>query len=773
MRSIQWFMGDSRAQSRGLSPDIDPRPVKVTGAREDLPRASHAATKGSAVSDSPSRMPTVLITDDDATARMLLGEVIRRAGFRVVEARNGFEALEVFEREQPDVVMLDVRMPGEDGFEICRKLRSIQLGWEIPILMVTGLDDLPSIKAAFEVGATDYIIKPVNYLQLPHRLHYLLRAAQAFRAARAGAHRLSRVQRLARLGQWELNPHTGRFKWAPEALEVFGFPDAQTSSISSLTKWVHRDDRPRVEAILKAGQPHRIDYRVVLPGVGERLFHQEAVWLDDQAGDQGPLIGIVQDITLQRETERQVTRLAYFDTLTGLPNRTYLLEFLERALAAAQRSQHPVAVMALDLDLFKKVNDSYGHSVGDALLEQVAARIKECIRGADAFTSLPPSSRRLADASPTVAARFGGDEFLVVLSHMRSPADAGVVAQRILGRLARPYHIAGVEIQVHASIGIATYPSGGQTAEELFRNADAAMYHAKERGRNNFQFFSQDIHNQAQRRTRLETSLRLALSALREAEAGDGSLSIALQPQVCSETGDVFGVESLLRWTLPEGPVSPAEFIPIAEDTGLIVPLGEWVLNQACQAAVRLGGLRVAVNVSARQLRDPGFLASVKNALDRNQCHPDLIDIEITEGVVMQNTSQSLETLAQLKSMGLRLSLDDFGTGYSSLSYLTRFPIDQLKIDRSFVADIWNVNNASIVSAIVALARNLNLEVVVEGVETKGHVDFFARFGQLLLQGYYFARPQSEANLRQWLVDRQVNRRTGVSRQGGSIVPSV
>jgi predicted signal transduction protein with EAL and GGDEF domain/DNA-binding response OmpR family regulator len=699
--------------------------------------------------------PTVLIVDDDVSTRLLLGEVIRRAGFRVVECSDGVEAREAFELEHPDIVMLDVQMPGEDGFEVCRKLRAIQSGWETPILMVTALDDVPSIKTAFEVGATDYVTKPVNYLQLPHRLHFLLRAAEAFRAAREGAHRLSRVQRLARLGQWELYSHANRFAWAPEAREVFGFPANQAQTVNSLTKWVHRDDRPRVEAIMKEGQPHRVDYRMVLPGIGERLVHQEAVWLDDQAGDLGPLIGIVQDITMQRETERQVTRLAYFDTLTGLPNRAYLTEFLERAVSAAHRGQHPVAVMALDLDLFKRVNDSYGHSVGDALLEQVALRIKECIRGADAFTSLPPTSRRLADSSPTVAARFGGDEFLVVLSHMRTAADAGVVAQRILGRLSRPYQIAGVELQIQASIGIATYPTGGKTAEELLRNADAAMYHAKERGRNNFQFFSQDIHDQAQRRARLESALRQALGALREAPEGDGSLSIALQPQVCSETGDVSAVELLLRWTLPEGPVSPAEFIPIAEDTGLIVPLGEWVLGQACQAALRLNGLRVAVNVSARQLRDTGFLSCVRGTLKKYECPSDLIDIEITEGVVMQNTAQSLETLAQLKAMGLRISLDDFGTGYSSLSYLTRFPIDQLKIDRSFVADIWNVSNASVVSAIIALARNLNLEVVVEGVETRGHVEFFARFGRLLLQGYYFARPQPEAGLQKWLAERQ------------------
>ncbi len=697
---------------------------------------------------------TVLIADDDFSTRLLLGETMRGAGFRVVEAGTGREALRVFESEKPDVVILDVRMPDGNGYEVCRQLRSGPAGLDVPVLMVTGLDDTISIEAAYEAGATDFVTKPVHYLQLPYRLRYLLRAARAFREAREGAARLSRVQRLARLGQWELTPKDGEFAWAPEAQEVFGLPATGSSSVTALTKWVHRDDRPRVEAIMNAGQPHRIDYRMVLPRVGERLIHQEAVWLEDCAACSSKLIGIVQDITLQRDTERQVTRLAYFDTLTGLPNRAYVVEFIERALSAAQRSHHPVAVLALDLDLFKRVNDNYGHAVGDVLLEQVAQRIKACIRGADALTSMPPSSRRLDETRPAVAARFGGDEFLVVLSQMRSIADAAIVAQRILEKLSKPYTIGGVELQVCASIGISTYPNNGATVEELFRNADAAMYHAKERGRNNFQFFSQDIHDQAQRRLRLETALRQAINRL-EPELGGGALSLAFQPQVCSTTGRVLSVESLLRWTLPEGSISPTEFIPIAEDTGLIVPLGEWVLGQACQVVNRLGGIRVAVNVSARQLRDPGFLASVRRTLALYSCPPELIDIEITEGVVMQDTAQSLETLAELKAMGLRLSLDDFGTGYSSLSYLTRFPIDQLKIDRSFVSEIWNVSNASVVSAIVALARNLGLEIVVEGVETKGHAEFFGRFGQVLLQGYYFARPQSEDGLNKWLAARR------------------
>lgn len=704
---------------------------------------------------SPNSPVNVLIADDDFSTRLLLSATVSGAGFTTTEADSVQAATTALEERLPDIAVLDVRMQDGTGYDVCRKIRSLPGGGEIPILMVTGLDDLESIETAYEAGATDFITKPVHYLHLPYRLRYLLRAKSAFRDAREGAFRLARVQKLARLGQWELRPSEGEFTWSPEAEHVFGLPAATVPTLASLTRWVHPDDRPRVESIMHEGRPHHADYRMVLPKLGERLIHQEAVWMSDGDDGQSRLIGIVQDITQQRDTERQVTKLAYFDSLTGLPNRAYLVEFLERAISAAQRTSQTIAVLALDLDLFKRVNDTYGHGVGDALLEQVARRIRDCIRGSDEIASIPPSLRTMRQSKTSVAARFGGDEFVVVLTQTRSAKDASGVAQRILARLSNQYFVGGIELQICASIGIATYPDSGQTVADLLRNADAAMYTAKDLGRSNFQFFSKEIHEQALRRLRLETSLRSTINSLRSSPAGDGTMSLAFQPQLSAQGGRTTGLECLLRWTLPEGPVSPAEFIPIAEDTGLIVPLGEWVLEEACRTAVALPDLRIAVNVSARQLREPNFVANVQRILSTQHCDPSRIDIEMTEGVVMQDTTQNLVTLTELRRIGVRLSLDDFGTGYSSLSYLTRFPIDQLKIDRSFVRDIWNPANSTIVSAIIALARNLGLEIVVEGVETKAHADFFEALGPLLIQGYYYARPMGERQLREWLTNNQ------------------
>ncbi len=720
---------------------------------------------------SPNAPTNVLIADDDFSTRLLLTETVTGAGFNATEADSVQAALGVLDVGLPDIAVLDVRMQDGTGYDVCRKIRSLPGGGDIPILMVTGLDDLESIESAYEAGATDFITKPVHYLHLPYRLRYLLRAASAFRDAREGEFRLARVQKLARLGQWELRPTEGEFTWSPEAEHVFGLPANTVPTLASLTRWVHPDDRPRVESIMHEGKPHHVDYRMVLPKLGERLIHQEAVWMSDIDDGQSRLIGVVQDITQQRDTERQVTKLAYFDSLTGLPNRAYLVEFLERAISAAQRANQTIAVMALDLDLFKRVNDTYGHGVGDALLEQVARRIRECIRGSDELASIPPSLRTMGQSKTSVAARFGGDEFVVVLTQTRSVKDASTVAQRILTRLSHQYFVGGIELQICASIGIATYPDSGTNVADLLRNADAAMYTAKDLGRSNFQFFSKEIHEQALRRLRLETSLRSTINSLRSSATGDGTMALAFQPQLCVQNGKTVALECLLRWNLPDGPVSPAEFIPIAEDTGLIVQLGEWVLEEACRTAVAFPDLRVAVNVSARQLRDPNFVANVQRILTTHRCDPSRIDIEMTEGVVMQDTTQNLATLSELRRLGLRLSLDDFGTGYSSLSYLTRFPIDQLKIDRSFVKDIWNPANSTIVSAIIALARNLGLEIVVEGVETKAHGDFFESLGPLLIQGYYYARPMSEPQLREWLARPQPTRDGSTMGPTAPIVP--
>ena len=431
--------------------------------------------------------------------------------------------------------------------------------------------------------------------------------------------------------------------------------------------------------------------------------------------------GLESEVVERRRADLRVAHMAHHDALTGLPNRTLLSDRVGQAIARAHRGERKVALLVLDLDRFKIVNDSLGHTTGDLLLQAVAARLSGCLRDED------------------TAARLGGDEFIVSLPDVSDAPEAAAVAARILAELARPIVVAGQTLHVDCSVGIALFPDDGDSADTLIRNADTAMYHAKESGRANFQFFDPQMTERVSRRLSTETSLRRGLER--------GEFRLHYQPLIDLASGRIVGAEALLRWPQPDGRmVSPADFIPVAEDTGLIVPLGEWVLREACAQAqawqARQPGLRMAVNLSARQFQQKSLAGMVAQVLAETGLAPSLLELELTEGMLMHNVEEAVRTLTQLHRMGLRLAIDDFGTGYSSLSYLKRFPIDTLKIDRSFVRDInTDPDDAAIVTAIVAMARSLHLEVTAEGVETAPQAAFLRSLRCNLVQGFHFGRP--------------------------------
>ncbi|MEZ4238342.1 MAG: EAL domain-containing protein [Myxococcota bacterium] len=686
----------------------------------------------------------ILVADDDAVTRILAGEAIRSAGFDVIEAEDGDVAWERYRTERPDAVLLDVQMPGLDGYAVCERIRQLPGGQATPVLVMTSQDDRASVERAYTVGATDFITKPLNGPLLGHRLLYLLRAAGVSLQAQQTAWRLSQAHRLARLVQWEWDPRLERMRWGDEWEVVFGPVDG----VPELARLVHPDDWPEVEAAIASGQPHELEYRILQDDGSERIVHHEAELAMDQLTGTLRLIGAIQDVTERRRAERRVTELAYFDPLTGLPNRTYLRRYVQRAVTEAERHGETLALLALDLDLFKRVNDMLGHAAGDELLNQVSRRLTESIRHDDLVGMVPMAGADVPE-SDTLAARLGGDEFIVVLRRLRSPEEAGVVARRILDAVGQPYDLGGSEVLVSTSIGIVTCPENGTDVDTLMKNADIALYSAKDSGRNSFQFFNQAIQRRAQRRAEIDNGLRLALSR-------PGELDLHFQPKVAIPSERVTGVEALVRWNSPVlGRVSPAEFVAAAEETGLIVPLGEWVLRRACELATGWDGtqkdLTVAVNISGRQFQQPGFVELVAKILRETGLSPSRLEIEITETVVMQDTTNTQRVLRALKDLGVRIALDDFGTGYSSLSYLTRFPIDILKIDRSFVAGLEGASSEAIVSAIMALSRSLSLEVVAEGVETAGQLSAFERYGELDVQGFYFARPMDDVSWRAWL----------------------
>ena len=424
--------------------------------------------------------------------------------------------------------------------------------------------------------------------------------------------------------------------------------------------------------------------------------------------------------------------LAYYDSLTGLPNRRMYEDRLEQVLIQARRQGQLVATCFLDLDGFKRINDTLGHSSGDRLLCQVAERLVGSVRRSDSI-----ARAKCDDKHPPVS-RLGGDEFTFLLSRISDAQDAGRVAHRILNSLREPFRVDHHEVFVTTSIGIAVFPFDGEDAETLRRNADTAMYWAKDRGRNNYQFYSRFMNEAAERKLELEGRLRRALKS--------NELTLSYQPLRDAVSGDVVGAEALLRWVDPEiGPVSPSEFVPIAEDTGLIVGIGEWVLRTACVQAQAwqeqgLRPIRMGVNVSGHQLRQPTFMEAVSRALRETGISPDCLEVEITESTIMQNDGVTVATCRQLDEMGVGLVLDDFGTGYSSLSYLRRFPIGRVKIDRSFVSELPACrDDAALTKGIIAMAHSLGLKVVAEGVETVEQANFLRQAHCDDLQGYLFS----------------------------------
>jgi diguanylate cyclase (GGDEF)-like protein len=443
--------------------------------------------------------------------------------------------------------------------------------------------------------------------------------------------------------------------------------------------------------------------------------------IDDDSGIAN-IEGTLIDITERKVAEERVQSLAYYDALTGLPNRILLRDRLSKALSNARRQNHKVALLFLDLDRFKMVNDSLGHAVGDLLLQEIAARLKSVAREEDTI------------------ARLGGDEFLIVLTNIKDIPAAAVAVERFMDAMTAEFVLQGHSFSISCSLGISIFPEHGADSETLIKNADAAMYSAKEGGRNNFQFFTADMNAEAVKRLTLENGLR---SALERQE-----LFLMYQPQMDIVTGTITGLEALLRWQHPElGLVPPDQFIGIAENTGMILPIGEWVLRTACSQARKwqdegLGPVQVAVNVSAVQFRQEGFCQLVRKVLHETGLAAHYLELELTESLLLANADVTFSVLQELKAMGLTLAIDDFGTGYSSFSYLRQFRVSKLKIDRSFIRDVAvNPDDAAITTAIISMAKNLNLKVIAEGVENEAQLSFLRAHQCDEIQGYYFCKP--------------------------------
>ncbi len=677
------------------------------------------------------RLSFAVGASDEEMARNVR-ETLERYGHQVAISSSPEALLSGFDPGATDLVLLAFDGMEAAGFGLCRELRDRSEADPVAILVAlsSGSDD--AVSGALGAGADDWIPLPIDWPLLRHRIMVLLRSNNRLVQLREKLGRLEDAQRIGRVGSWEIDAATHEMVGSEQTFHILGLaPTDDHPKLDSFLTCVHPDEHDAVMSQLAAAAHSSaaidLSYRLVDPNGAIR--HVQLRGESIGGPDSRRLQGTIQDVTEQSRMQEEIKHLAHYDSLTGLSNRRRFREQLERSIERARVKGHLMAVLYMDLDQFKRINDTLGHSAGDHLLKHVAEVLFHRVRTTDII------ARNVDDGTEVEVSRLGGDEFAVVLSEIGSPEDARHVAERILGAVTTPISFEEHQISATTSIGISIYPNDGENAETLIKHADTAMYKAKERGRNIYEFFSHKMNEGILRKVALETKLRDALK--------DGELRLVYQPRVDLKQRKVTGFEALLRWQAPElGPVMPKEFIPVAEDTGLIVSIGEWVLETACAHAKTLrvegyGKVRMSVNVSSRQFVHHDLRATVVNALTKTGLDPHQLELEITESVLLEDDPKTSEMLREIKDMGVKLALDDFGTGYSSISCLTRLPLDTLKLDISIVRDVGTDPAAQgIARALISMAHAVKLNVTAEGVDHTDQARFLNDEGCDELQGF-------------------------------------
>lgn len=684
------------------------------------------------MSSQPSRL---LIVDDNEMNRDMLARRLTRNGYAVEIAEDAKQLMQRIKQHSVDLVLLDIEMPEISGLDALKTLRESYSPVQLPVIMVTAKNQSEDIVKALNLGANDYLTKPVDLPVALARIGTQLSHKRAQEALRESEERYALAARGANDGLWDWNIQTGRVYYSPRWKAMLGWRENEIGDRPE--EWfdrIHDADRERVREEIAAHRngstPHfESEHRMLHKDGSFRWMLNRGVAVVDDSGKTLRMAGSQTDIT-----ERKVS-----DPLTGLPNRLLFVDRLGRLIKHAKRRKDALfAILFLDLDGFKMINDSMGHLIGDQLLIGVANRLEKCLRSTDTLARLGESF---------TVARLGGDEFTVILDYLKDPNDAKAASDRLMKALAPPFILGGKEVFTSVSIGIALSSSSYEEPEDMLRDADTAMYRAKSLGKARFEVFDADMRASVMARLQLETDLRGALER--------GEFQNFYQPIVSLDTGQIVGFEALLRWQHPtRGLVGPEEFILVAEETGLIRELGWWNLQEACRqvSAWRTGpkgrrDLIISVNLSAKQFLQPSLVADIQKLLHDLSLSPDALKLEITESAVMADPSAAVEMLQQIKSIGIRLAIDDFGTGYSSLSYLHRFPLDTLKIDRSFIRDMQvGGEGMEIARTILPMANNLRLDVVAEGVETIEQVALLKQLHCNYAQGYYFSKPLSAEN---------------------------
>jgi len=676
---------------------------------------------------------------------------LEAAGYHVCEVDDVDSALD-FTRERPvDLVLLDSLAEAESGGRFCRELRQIPSAEFTPVLILIEAEESESVQQVLECGASDFAIKPLQGNLLRYRIESMLRTARMAEELRVSEKRLATAQRIAKLGHWEWTFGEEEFWCSTELKRLMGgAPKQAFQALEMFLAMVHVEDRERVrktihEALSKR-QGYQLDHRIVLPDGTVRAIEQDVQVVREDPKEPERLLGIIHDVTDRWQVQHQVQKLSFYDQVTGLPNRAQLLEEVTVWVDEAAQREERMALIWLDLDHFERINDTLGHASGDHLLRCVADRLKLSLLEAESKPLWQPPYQ--AHHQPFLC-RLGGDEFVIALPHLPSLDNIALVLESLQENISLAAIIDGTEITVTSSLGVSVFPEDGPDLETLMRNAGTAMHSAKRAGRNRSQYFKHEFSERARQYLVIESELRKAME--------DEQFVLFYQPKVNLREQKVEGMEALVRWNHPEmGLVSPADFIPVAEQCGMILPLGKWVLEQALRDVAQwnqagLPAWKVSVNVSGMQLQQTGFLEMVQDSLATSGVPGNQLELELTEGLLMNDTDSSIRILSELSRRGITVSIDDFGTGYSSLSYLTRFPISALKIDRSFVHQVTqHQGNQAIVGATIALAHSLHMHVVAEGVEERPELEFLEGLGCDAIQVYYFSSPLPAEDFVEW-----------------------
>ncbi|MDC8759652.1 EAL domain-containing protein [Janthinobacterium fluminis] len=677
------------------------------------------------------RAARILIVDDQPVNVQLLDYLLVNTGYHAVSSTTDSRQVAGLHREHDyDLIILDLHMPGMSGFDVMAALKPIEAGAYLPVLVVTA--DPEKKLAALDAGARDFISKPFDPLEVLTRIHNMLEVRLMHREARDYN---ARLEQTVRQRTAELQRFRSAIDATADAIFLIDAAGAVLLDVNGGACRMLGYSREQLLAmaparLLPAAPADAPRDPARAPALSECELERhdqvpvpvELYWQWQQMDGERVLIAVARDISERRQAQERLKHLAHYDSLTGLPNRSLFYQTLEHAIGLAQEKAWRIAVLFIALDRFKNVNDSLGAALGDELLRQFSNRLVQCVRLRD------------------TVGRMGNDEFALILTMTRDQQDAVNVANEVRKVLRAPFDLGGHAAALTASVGIAMYPDDATEPETLIKYANTAMARAKQAGRDGYRFFTAGMNVQVLARLDLELALRRALE--------HGEFVLYYQPKVDLRSGRLSGAEALLRWRRPGyGLVSPAEFVPLLEDTGLIVRAGGWIIDEACRQiaawrAAGVGAVHVAVNVSSRQFAEGDVEGEVRLALARHEVPAGLLELELTESALMANAERTIAVLGNLKRIGVKIAIDDFGTGYSSLSYLQRFPIDKLKIDIAFVRNITtNPNDAAIALAIISMAHSLKLGVIAEGVEARPQLEYLRRNRCDEIQGYYFSRP--------------------------------